>query len=82
MHFAVSDLIGLTGVITLLWAYLWLQLGRLSQHSLVYSGINFLSALLIIYSLCFNWNLSSFSIECAWLMISGYGMFKAFVSKK
>ena len=77
LHFAVSDIIGLIGVTMLLWAYLWLQLGRMSQYSLSYSAINLLSALFIIYSLFFNWNLSSFSIECAWILISLYGIYKA-----
>jgi hypothetical protein len=43
---------------------------------LMYSLINGLGALLILVSLFFNFNLSSFTIEVVWLLISAYGIGK------
>lgn len=81
VSFALSDIVGVVGVIILLWSYLWLQLGRISQNAFLYSVANFISSLFIMYSLLYNWNLSSFTIECAWLTISSYGMIKFFMKK-
>ena len=41
-----------------------------------YSLLNGLGALLIMVSLIYNFNLSSFVIEIAWLMISAYGLWR------
>jgi hypothetical protein len=43
---------------------------------LMSSLINGLGALLILVSLFFNFNLSSFTIEVVWLLISAYGIGK------
>jgi hypothetical protein len=76
MHVALSDIVGSVGVVFVLWAYLWLQLDKLSQDALVFSAINFLGSICIIYSLLHTWNFASFVIEISWLAISGYGTFK------
>ncbi len=82
MNFVLSDALGIIGVVFVLWAYLWLQLDKLSQDGMTYSLTNFLSSILLILSLLHTWNLASFIIEITWLAISGYGIFKVIKRKK
>lgn len=74
----VPDIFGIIGVILVLALYLLLQIGRCKAESLVFSAGNLLGSILVLYSLWFNWNLSSVIIEIAWLFISLYGMIKYF----
>jgi hypothetical protein len=76
MEYAWYDFVGNLGVVCVLGAYLSLQMGRLALNGLMYSLINGLGALLILVSLFFNFNLSSFTIEVVWLLISAYGIGK------
>ena len=68
------DWAGMIGVVLILLAYLFLQLGRLAALDLRYSGLNLAGALLIILSLLFDFNLSAFLMEAAWVAISIMGM--------
>ena len=70
----IANPVGLIGVILLLIAYFFLSTGRWRSDSLTYQINNLLGALFILYSLCFYWNLSSFVIEVAWIMISLIGI--------
>jgi len=74
----VANPVGIVGVIIILIAYLLLQLDRMSQDSVFYSLLNTIGSVLILYSLYFYWNLPSGIIEIAWLLISIFGLFKAF----
>jgi hypothetical protein len=76
MEYAWYDFVGNLGVVCVLGTYLSLQMGRLALNGLMYSLINGLGALLILVSLFFNFNLSSFTIEVVWLLISAYGIGK------
>ncbi|GLQ20807.1 hypothetical protein ACFFUB_01970 [Algimonas porphyrae] len=73
----IPDLIGLSGVALILTAYFALQTERVRSEDWRFSGINGLGALLILVSLYFTFNLASFVIEIFWLLISGYGLWKA-----
>ncbi len=77
MSYHWYDGVGMTGVIIILTAYLALQMGRLDAAAAQYSLLNGLGAALILISLCYNFNLSSFVIEIAWLLISLFGFVKA-----
>ncbi|HSW94340.1 MAG TPA: hypothetical protein VLJ15_08335 [Gammaproteobacteria bacterium] len=72
--YKIADPVGLIGVILLLIAYFFLSTGRWLSDSLTYQVYNLLGAVMILYSLCFHWNLSSFVIEVAWVMISLIGI--------
>ena len=70
----IADPLGLVGVILLLIAYFFLSTGRWIADSMVYQIYNLVGAILILYSLCFHFNLSSFVIEIAWVIISLIGI--------
>lgn len=71
---AFNDIVGIVGVSLVLGGYFFLQIGRLSQNNPWYSIMNGLGALLILYSLWFDFNLPSVVIELAWLTISIIGL--------
>ena len=78
----IPDIIGLIGVIITLAAYFLLQISILKIEDCIYSAINALGSLLIVYSLLFHWNLSCFVIESAWLAISLFGTIRVLFRKK
>lgn len=81
MIITLYDILGIGGVAIILMAYLFLQLEKLSVKDWRYSAANGLGALLILISLFFSFNLASFIIEIAWLLISVFGLFKALSSR-
>ena len=72
------DFVGNLGVICILGTYLGLQLGRMEAQDYSYSLINGLGALLIMVSLYYDFNLSSFIIEVFWLLISCIGVIRKY----
>lgn len=79
---SISDILGIIGVALVLITYLLLQLEKMSANALLYSLGNFIGAILILISLWYHWNLASVIIEIAWLLISGYGLYKIFLKSK
>ena len=71
-----EDIIGIVGVSMILVGYFLLQSEKIDAKGLIYSLINLLGAVLILYSLFFNWNLPSVVIEVFWIIISVYGIYK------
>ena len=76
------DLIGFTGVLLIIVAYLLLQLNKLPSSSPIYSLMNAVGALLIIISLLFDFNLSAFVVEAFWFLISLLGLTRSLLSKR
>ena len=74
---ALSDIVGIIGVILVLIAYYLLQAEKMHAASPYYLKLNIAGAVLILYSLCFDWNLAAVINEVAWLIISVWGMFKS-----
>jgi hypothetical protein len=72
----MPDLLGIIGVLLVLWYYFLLQIGKCTSNSLGFSVGNFIGSILLLISLGFNWNLASVIIEIAWLLISLYGIIK------
>lgn len=78
----IANPIGIVGVVLVLIAYTLLQIDRMSQDSIAYSLLNVIGSVLILYSLCYYWNLASGIIEIAWLIISIYGLCKSIRLRK
>jgi hypothetical protein len=76
------NVVGLVGVLCVLLAYYFLQIGKMTANTISYSFINLIGAAGILYSLFYNWNLSSAVIQCVWLVISIYGIMKSIKNKK
>jgi len=78
----IGNIVGVIGVILCLVAFLLLQMGRLHATKPVYSWLNLFGALGIIYSLFFEFNLSSFLIEFSWVLISLLGLWRYYKARK
>lgn len=68
------DAVGLLGVILILLAYYLLQSGRMRGNALPNQLLNAIGATLVLVSLLYEFNLSAFLMELAWLLLSIYGM--------
>lgn len=71
-----ADIVGNIGVVCFLSAYFLLQKGVVLHNQASYLLLNLAGALLLIFSLLVNWNLSAFLLEAAWALISIYGLYK------
>ncbi len=77
MAYEWHDLIGNVGVFAILATYLALQMGKLDPRRIAYSALNAVGAAFITISLFFEFNLSAFVVEVAWVLVSLYGMARA-----
>ena len=77
MNYDLFDLVGNVGVALIVFAYLALQIERVSPRDLSYSVLNAVGAGLILVSLSSDFNLSAAIIEVFWIGISLIGIFKA-----
>ena len=71
------DFVGTTGVVIILVTYFLLQTERLSSTEVIYSLLNLIGATLIAISLLYDFNVSAFIIEIAWMAISVYGIIRS-----
>ena len=72
----IFNVIGIAGVLCILYAYCLLQANILNNSQLRFQFLNLGGAILIIISLFCFWNLASFVIELAWAIISIWGIYK------
>jgi len=70
------DIIGTIGVVIIIVAYFLLQVNKLNIDNIKFSMLNIIGSSFILYSLAFNWNLSSVLIESFWILISFIGVIK------
>ncbi|MCI5045748.1 MAG: hypothetical protein MRY72_13715 [Aquisalinus sp.] len=75
------DLVGFIGVAFLLSSYAALQFGKIDADAPLYSILNALAALMILFSLIFSFNAASFVIEFFWLIISLIGLVRSLRKK-
>lgn len=68
------QVVGVLGVVLIAGTYLALQLGRISSSELPFSSLNALGAILLIVSLCFDFNIGALIMECFWALISCLGI--------
>ena len=76
------DIIGMSGTFLVVGAFFLLQLEKLTPQSLAYNIINLSGAVLLLISLCYNFNLASFVIELFWIAASIIGLVKYFSKPK
>ena len=74
--------LGFAGMICIVIAYFFLQLGMYDIHALNYQLLNLVGAIALIISLLVHFNLGSFLIEVFWIMITLYGLFKTLRNKR
>jgi hypothetical protein len=72
----ISDIVGGVGVTLVILSFFLLQLGKLHSQSMPYLLCNFFGALMLLFSLYYNWNSASVVIEILWLGVSLYGIIK------
>ena len=77
----LPDVLGLIGVAMILAAYAGVQSDRLPAADWRFSALNAAGAALILVSLAFAFNLASFVIEVAWLVISLWGLWRAWAGR-
>lgn len=82
MIITLPDIIGMIGVTLVLSAYALLNLSKLSPQSLVYQLMNLMGAVLLLISLCFNFNLASVIIEVVWITFSLVGIVRVFRARQ
>lgn len=76
------ELFGLVGVLFILCAYFAVQSERLNSQSALYSLLNLVGAGLVFLSLLGSDNIAAMALEAAWLLISCYGLFRAWQRKQ
>ncbi|WP_199269450.1 CBU_0592 family membrane protein [Cobetia sp. L2A1] len=69
-----ADVIGMLGTTLVVGAFFMLQIGKLDSRSLTYNLMNLSGAVLLLLSLCINFNLASFVIEIFWIVASIVGL--------
>ena len=70
------DIVGMSGTFLVVGSFFLLQLNKVSPKSLVYNMMNLSGAILLLISLCYNFNLASFVIEIFWIAASLIGLYK------
>ncbi|QCD52345.1 CBU_0592 family membrane protein [Campylobacter sp. RM16192] len=78
----IFQFIGFLGMICIVLAYFFLQIGKMTSADLSYQFINLAGAILLIISLFVHFNLGSFLIEVFWIFITLYGIFKIYKDKR
>jgi hypothetical protein len=61
--------------------YFLLQVGRVDALSPLYSWLNLAGAVMILISLLYTFNFSSFVIEVFWILISIIGLVRSYMHK-
>lgn len=82
MIITIPDMIGMTGVSLVLSAYGLLNINKMSSDSLVYQLMNLIGSILLLISLCFNFNLSSVIIEVVWITFSVVGIVRVYRARQ
>jgi hypothetical protein len=79
---SLHDVVGLAGVALIMAMYVLLQTGRTNAARPSFSIGNAAGSALILYSLAFDFNIAAALIEVLWLLISLYGLWRAFRMKR
>ena len=72
----IADIIGMSGTFLVVLAFFLIQLEKLDPKGIQYNLYNLIGAILLLISLCINFNLASFVIEIFWIAASIVGIYK------
>ena len=78
----LPDILGVVGVGLILIAYAGATNGRLDPKKAPALGLNLVGALLILWSLYFDFNLSAVLMEGAWALVAIIGLARLALAKK
>jgi hypothetical protein len=78
----LPTLVGLIGVSIIVVSYFLLHAHLLKIENLIFSILNAISSVMVLYSLFYEWNTPAVLIECFWLGISFYGVIKVLIKKR
>lgn len=78
----LPDILGVVGVGLILIAYAGATSGRLDPKKAPALGLNLVGALLILWSLYFDFNLSAVLMEGAWALVALFGLARLVFGKK
>ncbi len=73
---SIATGLGLTGVVLVLLAYGLVSAGKLQATEQRYQLINIVGTIGVLISLMVQWNLSSFLLNAAWLVIGIVGVLR------
>ena len=71
------DILGTTGVGFIVVMYVMLQTERIDPRRMAFSIFNAVGSILILISLAYEFNFSAVLIEGVWLIVSVYGLWRA-----
>ncbi len=74
----LAELSGVLGAALVILAYFMLTTRKWHGDDAIFHWTNLAGAALIMASLTFYWNLGTFIIECFWIAISAYGLWRVF----
>jgi uncharacterized membrane protein len=77
----IANIVGIIGVLMLLFAYFYVQLGKIQALGLSFPVLNLIGSLFILFSLFYEWNLPAVLIEAAWSIISLFGIWRWYKQK-
>lgn len=72
----LPDILGVVGVLLILTAYAGATMGRLDPRKPAALLLNLVGALLILWSLYFEFNLSAVLMEAAWALVALFGLIR------
>lgn len=81
-NLGVPDIAGLVGVALMLTAYAASALGKIEADRPLALVANLIGALLVIYSLMYQWNISSFVLEAVWACFAAAGLVRYCLQRK
>lgn len=76
-----ADIIGMFGTCSIVVAYFLIQLDKMDPKGVLYNLLNLIGAILLLISLCINFNLASFVIELFWIAASLVGLYRYYKVK-
>jgi hypothetical protein len=75
------DIAGLAGVAMMVFAYAASALGKLDPTRAPALFLNLIGSALVIYSLTYAWNVSSFVMEAVWFLVAAVGLIRLAVKR-